>query len=154
MSPQDLLHTDPTLPQVASGLQEVTSSAFHLDPGMEIADPQASQEETRLRLAVAARVTWLSLGKRLWCAPPWPTCRGHPHCCLQADSLRILLLVEQALRAGLEAPLDLRSALDLVLSWAGSVPFTHMALGRPRLCPFWPASSSETCPRRGRASVG
>lgn len=77
------------------------------------------------------------------------SCRGHPHCCLQADSLRILLLAEQALRAGLEAPLARRSALDLALSGAGSVPFTHTALGRPRLCPFWPASSSGTCPRRG-----
>lgn len=48
----------------------------------------------------------------------------------------ILLLAEQGLRAGLEAALARRSAFDLVLSWADSVPFMHRALGRPRLCPF------------------
>lgn len=72
------------------------------------------------------------------------------HCCLQVESLRILLLAEQALREGLEEALARRSALDLVLSCPGSVPFMQMALGspRPRLCPFCPASSSGTCPAR------
>lgn len=60
----------------------------------------------------------------------------YPHCCLQADSRRILPLAEQALRAGLEVALARRSALDLVLSCTESVPFTHMFLGRTRLCPF------------------
>lgn len=73
-------------------------------------------------------------------APGWGSMRqtvgGCPHCCLQADSRRILLLAEQALRVGLEAALARRSAFDLVLSWADSVPFMHTALGRPRLCPF------------------
>lgn len=76
------------------------------------------------------------------CAPP-PTgprngvpAGGHPHCCLQADSRRILLLAEQALRVGLEAALARRSAFDLVPSCADSVPFTHTILGGPRLCPF------------------
>lgn len=61
---------------------------------------------------------------------------GDPHCCLQADSLRILLLAEQALRVGLEAALARRSTFDLALSCADSVPFTHTTLGGPRLCPF------------------
>ena len=69
---------------------------------------------------------------------------SHPHCCLQADSRRILLLAEQALRAGLEAALARRSALDLVFSWVVSVPFTHTALGRTRFCALRPASSSRT----------
>lgn len=73
------------------------------------------------------------------------------HCCLQVESLRILLLAEQALREGLEEALARRSALDLALSCPGSVPFMQTALGsaRPRLCPFCPASSSGTCPARG-----
>lgn len=81
------------------------------------------------------------LGHRTWTVAPaggswrWAV-GGCPHCCLHADSLRILLLVEQALRVGLEAVLARRSALDLVLSWADSVPFMHTALGRPRLCSF------------------
>lgn len=83
----------------------------------------------------------------------FPPAGGHPHCCLQADSRRILLLAEQALRAGLEAALARRSALDLALNWADSVPFTHMALGGPRLCALRPASSSGTCPRREKANL-
>lgn len=75
------------------------------------------------------------------CAPPTllvpaSHLHGHPHCCLQADSRRILLLAEQALREGLEAALARRSAFDLAPSWADSVPFMHRALGSPRLCPF------------------
>lgn len=85
--------------------------------------------------------------------PPWPyLCGALPaHCCLQVESLRILLLAEQALREGLEEALARRSALDLVLSCPGSVPFMQTALGSPRLrlCPFCPASSSGTCPARG-----
>lgn len=75
-----------------------------------------------------------------------------PHCCLQVESLRILLLAEQALREGLEEALARRSALDLVLSCPDSVPFMQTALGSPlaRLCPFCPASSSGTCPARQR----
>lgn len=75
---------------------------------------------------------------------------GAPHCCLQVESLRILLLAEQALREGLDEALARRSALDLVLSCPVSVPFMHTALGSPlpRLCPFCPASSSGTCPAR------
>lgn len=53
---------------------------------------------------------------------------------MQADSRRILLL-EQALRAGLVA-LARHSTLDLELSCTDSVPFMHMALGRLWLCPF------------------
>lgn len=73
-------------------------------------------------------------------APGWGSMRRAvgdcPHCCLQADSRRILLLAEQALRVGLEAALARRSTFDLVLSWADSVPFMHTTLGGPRLCPF------------------
>lgn len=65
----------------------------------------------------------------------WATA-NRPHCCLQAESRRILPLAEQALRAGLETALARRSALDLVLSCAESVPFMHMVLDRPQLCPF------------------
>lgn len=77
---------------------------------------------------------------------------GRAHCCLQVESLRILLLAEQALREGLEEALARRSPLALVLSCPGSVPFMHTALGSPlpRLCPFCPASSSGTCPARER----
>lgn len=74
-----------------------------------------------------------------------------PHCCLHVESLRILLLAEQALREGLEEALARRSLLALVLSCPGSVPFMHTGLGspRPRLCPFCAAaSSSGTCPAR------
>lgn len=75
---------------------------------------------------------------------------GRAHCCLQVESLRILLLAEQALREGLEEALARRSPLALALSCPGSVPFMHTALGSPlpRLCPFCPASSSGTCPAR------
>lgn len=55
------------------------------------------------------------------------------HCCLQAESRRILLL-EHTLRTGLAVP-GLPSGFTLLLSW-GSVPFTHTALGRLWLCPF------------------
>lgn len=73
--------------------------------------------------------------------PCWGTCPefltthccGHGHCCLQAESRRILLL-EHALRVGLALP-GRPSGFTLLLSW-GSVPFTHTALGRLRLCPF------------------
>lgn len=77
---------------------------------------------------------------------------GRAHCCLQVESLRILLLAEQALREGLEEALARRSPLALALSCPGSVPFMHTALGSPlpRLCPFCPASSSGTCPARER----
>lgn len=61
---------------------------------------------------------------------------SRPHCCLQADSRRILLLAEQALRLGLEVALARRSTFDLALSCADSVPFMHTTLGGPRLCPF------------------
>lgn len=94
-------------------------------------------------LPVWSAVSQQSLGrlKRTWTmalgqgSPRWAMA-DRPHCCLQADSRRILPLAEQAFRAGLEAALARRSALDLVLSCTESVPFMHMFLGRPRLCPF------------------
>lgn len=101
------------------------------------------------------------LAARRGFAPPSPRPQAVPvqsaalpaHCCLHVESLRILLLAEQALREGLEEALARRSALDLVLSCPGSVPFMQTALGspRPRLCPFCPASSSGTCPARERS---
>lgn len=72
---------------------------------------------------------------------------GGAHCCLQADRRRSRPL---ALRAGVETALALRSARARALNCADSVPFMHTTLGRPRLCPFWPAPSSGTCPRRDR----
>lgn len=81
------------------------------------------------------------LGCRTWTVAPargswrWAV-GGCPHCCLHADSLRILLLAEQALRVELEAILARCSTLNLELSWADSVPFMHTALGRPWLCLF------------------
>lgn len=86
------------------------------------------------------------LGRGTWLGLLETDCGRRPHCCLQADSRRILLPAEQALRAGLEAALARRSALDLVPSGADSVPLAHSTLGRPRLCPFCPDSSSGTCP--------
>lgn len=77
-------------------------------------------------------------------------CAHRAHCCLQVESLRILLLAEQALREGLDEALARRSAFDLVLSCPGSVPFMHTGLGSPllRFWPFGAASSSGTCPGR------
>lgn len=93
--------------------------------------------------AVAVAVSRAKRCQGPWFGPPAPTgphsslpVGDCPHCCLQADNRRILLLAEQALRVGLEAALARRSTFDLVLSWADSVPFMHTTLGGPRLCPF------------------
>ena len=123
-------HTQAPAPhQVASILQKVTS--FNSNPDSR--DSDTNQDGSVHNV------------------PPHPSGPGpilpagsQPHCCLQADSRRILLLAEQALRAGLEAALARRSALDLVFSWVVSVPFTHTALGRTRFCVLRPASSSRT----------
>lgn len=107
--------------------------------------PFASQRPFRLPIFISTEA-----------APPHasaqvkrPTCgrqTGPGHCCLQVESFRILLLVEEALRDGLDEALARRSALVLPLSCPGSVPFMHTGLGNPRLrlCPFCLASSSGT----------
>lgn len=50
------------------------------------------------------------------------------HCCLQAESLRILLAVETPLRDGLDEEEDLRSVLALLFREPPSVPFTQTGL--------------------------
>lgn len=69
------------------------------------------------------------------------------HCCLQVESLRILLAVETPLREGLEEEEERRSALVLLVRDPPSVPFTHTALSTARLrsAPPWSGSSSATC---------
>lgn len=74
--------------------------------------------------------------------------RGGGHCCLQVESLRILLAVETPLREGLDEEEDRRSALALLFRDPPSVPFTQTGLARAGLwsaCP-WSRSSSATCP--------
>jgi len=68
------------------------------------------------------------------------------HCCLQVESLRILLAVETPLREGLDEEEERRSVLALL----PSVPFTQTVLARAghwSSCP-WSRSSSTTCPKR------
>lgn len=50
------------------------------------------------------------------------------HCCLQVESLRILLAVETPLREGLDEEEDRRSALALLFRDPPSVPFTQTGL--------------------------
>lgn len=50
------------------------------------------------------------------------------HCCLQVESLRILLAVETPLREGLDEEDDWRSALALLFRDPPSVPFTQTGL--------------------------
>lgn len=50
------------------------------------------------------------------------------HCCLQVESLRILLAVETPLREGFDEEEDLRSVLLLLFREPASVPFTQTGL--------------------------
>lgn len=73
---------------------------------------------------------------------------GGCHCCLQVESLRILLAVETPFREGLDEEEDRRSDLTLLFRDPASVPFTQTGLARAGLwstCP-WSRSSSATCP--------
>lgn len=63
--------------------------------------------------------------------------RERGHCCLQVESLRILLAVETPLREGLDDEEDRRSALALVFRDPPSVPFTQTGLATAGL---WSAS--------------
>lgn len=63
---------------------------------------------------------------------------GGGHCCLQVESLRILLAVDTPLREGLDEEEDRRSALALLFRDPPSVPFTQTGLARAGLwsaCP-------------------
>lgn len=63
---------------------------------------------------------------------------GGCHCCLQVESLRILLAVETPLREGFDEEEDRRSALPLLFRDPASVPFTQTGLARAGLwsaCP-------------------
>lgn len=64
------------------------------------------------------------------------------HCCLQVESLRILLAVDMPLREGLDEELERRS--DLGFSAAGSVPFTQTGFTAARLLSVRHSSSSSS----------
>ena len=66
------------------------------------------------------------------------------HCCLQVESLRILLAVELPLRDGLEDEEERRSVLGLLCGEPPSVPFTHTGLAAARLRSTSTRSSSAT----------
>lgn len=55
------------------------------------------------------------------------------HCCLQVESLRILLAVETPFREGLDEEEDRRSDLTLLFRDPASVPFTQTGLARAGL---------------------
>lgn len=83
---------------------------------------------------------------------------GAGHCCLQVDSLRILLAAEMPFREGFEEELERRS--DLGLSDADSVPFTHSGFATAQLrsgarsSSSSSSSSSVTCPVKPEHPVG
>lgn len=62
------------------------------------------------------------------------------HCCLQVESLRILLAVETPLREGLDEEEDRRSALALLFRDPPSVPFTQTGLATVGLWSTFPIS--------------
>ena len=66
------------------------------------------------------------------------------HCCLQVESLRILLAAEMLFLEGLEEELERRSGLGF--SDADSVPFTHTGLATAHTRSSSSSSSSRTCP--------
>lgn len=76
--------------------------------------------------------------------------KGRGHCCLQVESLRILLAVDTPFREGLEEELERRS--DLGFSAPVSVPFTQTGLATVRLRSGTHSSSSSgpTCPVEGQ----